>query len=192
MKTPILETERLTLKAIIIDDALTMQKLFGTWSIIKNFAVVVPWPYPENGSARYISQESIPKMESGTLYEWTIRLKENDQLIGSLALRLKENNTAKRDFWLAENFQGQGFMTEAVKAVQDFAFFKAGIARIIADTAVSNAASRRVKEKTAARYVKTFPLHYHNGDQEAEQWEIRKEDWQKFKPLPASSLSRLT
>lgn len=55
---------------------------------------------------------------------WAITLKGNDQLIGTICLWnfLPEKKQAETGYELLPEFQGQGFMLEALEAVVDFGF----------------------------------------------------------------------
>ena len=85
---------------------------------------------------------------------------------------------------MSESQQGNGYMTEAVIAVNDWVFQYSDLDELIVKNVVSNHASRRVKEKTGATFVRTIVESYHNGDSESEVWRIRKEDWLRFRNQP--------
>jgi hypothetical protein len=55
--TPILQTQRLTLRPLALSDAPAIQRHFNNWNIIKHLAAVVPWPYPDNGAETFIARE---------------------------------------------------------------------------------------------------------------------------------------
>jgi [ribosomal protein S5]-alanine N-acetyltransferase len=59
---------------------------------------------------------------------------------------------------LARSAWGQGYATEAARAVRDYAFSKLGIRRLIAMIDPSNLASIRVAEKIGMRYEKDILL----------------------------------
>jgi [ribosomal protein S5]-alanine N-acetyltransferase len=48
--TPILETARLRLRPLQLEDAPAVQRLFPRWEIVRWLDAVVPWPYPEDGA----------------------------------------------------------------------------------------------------------------------------------------------
>jgi len=56
--------------------------------------------------------------------------------------------TAELGYWLAEPFWGNGIMTDAVRALSEYAFKELGIQRIFAEPYTTNAASARVLEKS--------------------------------------------
>ncbi len=182
MKTPVLETERLILRPISLSDAPAVQKHFNNWNIIKNLATVVPWPYPDNGAEVYIKDVCMPEIEKGNFMVWAINFKKKpDALIGLVHFRFKAIQGGNRGFWLAEAFQGQGYMTEAVTAVQDFLFFTSNLDSITVSNAKNNSASRRVKEKTGAKFLRHIEVPHHSGETISEQWEVTRENWAKIR-----------
>jgi ribosomal-protein-alanine N-acetyltransferase len=68
-------------------------------------------------------------------------------------------------------------MTEAIASVNDFAFRTLGIESFYVCNAASNAASRRVKQKTGAEFVGYVELLHHNGQSKSEKWKVTRESW---------------
>ena len=62
-------------------------------------------------------------------------------------------------------------MTEAISAVNDFAFHSLGIESFFVCNVATNEASRRVKQKTGAEFVGYIELLHHNGQSRSEKWE---------------------
>ncbi len=63
---------------------------------------------------------------------------------------LKRTTSSGRDevgYWIARPFWGQGLATEAVKSVVAEAFRRPRMEEVVARTAITNVASRRVLEK---------------------------------------------
>ncbi len=73
-------------------------------------------------------------------------------------------------------------MTEAITAVNDFAFQALGIESFHVCNAASNAASRRVKQKTGAEFVGHVDLPHHDGQSKAERWIATRESWLRRSP----------
>src|SRR5437762_457639 len=70
--------------------------------------------------------------------------------VGGIGLRLGEDvhrHTAEFGYWLAEEFWGQGIMSEVVPAFVDYCFEKFSLTRIYATAHSRNPASARVLEK---------------------------------------------
>jgi RimJ/RimL family protein N-acetyltransferase len=68
-------------------------------------------------------------------------------------------------------------MTEAITAVNDFAFHTLGIGSFYVCNAASNVASRRVKQKTGAEFVGYVELNHHDGQTRSEKWRVTREKW---------------
>jgi [ribosomal protein S5]-alanine N-acetyltransferase len=72
-------------------------------------------------------------------------------LLGGLTLSNIRRGVAQAGslgYWVGEPFAGQGYMTEAVRAIVPFAFERLRLHRIEAACLANNAASMRVLEKT--------------------------------------------
>ena len=181
--TPILQTERLVLRAITLDDAPAIQKYFNNWNIVQHLSMRVPWPYPDDGAETFIREQCLPKMEEGSSLVWGITLKEaeNDEAVGVVDYRFDDDDYGNRGFWIAEHLWRQGLMTEAVTAMQDYVFFELGVADIVVCNSIVNDGSRRVKEKTNAEYLGDVTLPHHSGQDQAQKWRIIREGWAEFR-----------
>ena len=78
---------------------------------------------------------------------WIIELR-NGTHIGDLCFKgLDSNGVAEIGYWILEEYQGQGYATEAVEAALSWAFQNPNVTAIEAETEDDNAASKRVLEK---------------------------------------------
>ncbi len=161
-----------------------LQRHFAHWHIIRHLSLVVPWPYPEDGVETYLRDSLLPAIAAGKTHSWALVPKNANpggEAVGLLDWRCAPDSTDHRGFWIAKEWQGQGLMTEAVIAFQDWVFFDRGIERLVVHSAVRNDASRRVKEKTGARVLGVVELAHHDGVTETFQWEITAESWRKVR-----------
>ena len=80
---------------------------------------------------------------------WGMQSKATGRLIGALGFLQFPNpdQRAELGYVVNRNVWGQGYVTEAAKAVCDFAFKKMNVNRIEAGTIVGNVASERVLQK---------------------------------------------
>ncbi len=177
MAIPQLETTRLILKGVTLENAADYEKYFVDYEVIRHLSNVVPWPYPKNGVREFLENIALPQ-QGKTQWLWGIFLKANpSELIGAIDLGRVAKPT-HRGFWLGRKFWGQGYMTEAIVAVTDCAFKELNFEKLIFGNAVGNQASRRVKEKTAARFIGTQKAIFVDpAHSELEMWELTKEDW---------------
>ena len=81
---------------------------------------------------------------------WNIeRADDSRTVVGYLSFTgLEDDGVLEIGYGTNEGYEGQGYMTEAVAAVVRWAAAHDGVRRIEAETEESNAASRRVLEKT--------------------------------------------
>lgn len=178
-------TTRLLLKPLALDDAPQIQALFPQWEIVKYLAAVVPWPYPSDGVEQHLRESTLPAMEAGACWSWTIRLlADPDRIIGRIDLyRGEENN---RGFWLDPAFRRRGLMTEACNWVTDFWFETLGFECMRVPKAAANVASRRISEKQGMRLVSVGEKDYVSGRLPSEIWEITAAEWRAWKASHAS------
>jgi ribosomal-protein-alanine N-acetyltransferase len=184
MKTPTIPTPRLILRPLALSDVPAIQRHFNNWNIVRNLATVVPWPYPDDGAETFVRLQ-LEKIAAGEeLYVWVLTLRPGDgEAIGNIHFRpTADGPKDNRGFWLAEPYWNRGLMTEAISAVNDFAFNTLGIEQFYACNVVSNEASRRVKQKTGAEFVGYIELAHHNGQSKSERWRVTRENWLRLNP----------
>ena len=177
---PVLQTPRMILLPLQLADAERTQQLFPHWEIVRYLAPQVPWPYPPDGAMTYFRDMALPAIARGDEWHWTLRLKTApEQIVGAIGLIAGEENN--RGFWLVPALHGQGLMTEAVVAVNDYWFDVLGFPVLRAPKAVANVASRRISEKTGMRMVATNEKDYVAGRLPGEVWEITAEEWRRVR-----------
>ena len=163
-----------------LKDAEQVQEVFPKWEIVRYLAAVVPWPYPPDGALRFYRDVALPAVARGDAWHWTLRLKTDPaQIIGSISLGRSE--TDNRGFWIAEQWQRQGLMTEACDAVTDYWFNVLGFPLLRVPKAIANTASRRISEKCGMRIVGVDERAYVSGRHPAEIWEITAEEWRRYR-----------
>ena len=173
---PTLETRRLMLRPLELADAEQAQPLFGKWEIVRLLSDAVPWPFPPDGALSYYRDVALPAMERGDEWHWTLRLKANpDQLIGSIGL-IRQGNI-NRGFWIGQQWQGQGLMTEACDAATEYWFSVLKFPVLRVPKAIENIASRRISERQGMRVIATEERGYVSGRLMTEIWEITAEEW---------------
>lgn len=81
--------------------------------------------------------------------DWSFTMFFGDETIGSISLMRYQAlfSLCELGYWLRSDLAGRGLMTEAGKAVCDFAFDHVGVHRIELRAAIDNPGSRRVAEK---------------------------------------------
>jgi RimJ/RimL family protein N-acetyltransferase len=150
-----LYTKRLLLRPLQLCDAEQTQRLLLQWEIVKFLNSKVPWPYPADRVLNVYRNGILPGIERGEEWLWTLRLREApDQHIGVISLHRDERDN--RGYWLGLPWHGQGLMTEAVVAVNDYWLDVLGFAVLRAPKAIANIASRRISEKQVCARLRSM------------------------------------
>ncbi len=176
---PTLETPRLILRPLRLEDAPMIQKYFGCWEVVQHLSSHVPWPYPEDAAEQFVAGR-LAQVAEGSDIVWAITERGNDSLIGVLDYSAEDQGLGNRGFWLGVPWHGLGYMTEAVLAFQHYVFTELKLDRIVVSNSISNPASRRIKEKTGGRFMGLVAGSFRNGETQSEQWEITQESWSAF------------
>ncbi|MDX9692359.1 MAG: GNAT family N-acetyltransferase [Acholeplasmataceae bacterium] len=118
---------------------------------------------------------------------WGIELKENNRLIGTIGLHVRnfDNALANRKeigYVLDDTYWGYGFMTEAVNAVLDFAFNDLELSEVVVGHATTNLRSKRVIEKTGFIYTHVEERDHFDGTKiKIYMYQLTKETWRNKK-----------
>ena len=146
-RPPLLETERLILRALTLDDALAVATLAGDRRVAR-YLIAVPSPYPVELAARWIAGRIAwwPQGRGVTLA--ICRREAPGDLLGSVSLRRYiRDRRAELGYWLGAADWGKGYATEAADAMLDLGFAELRLERIYAQVLAGNAASCRVLDK---------------------------------------------
>lgn len=178
---PTFITERLILRTVEDADIPAYKKYFIDYDVIRHLTASIPWPYPENGVEEYLTNHVRPFLGVDK-WLWGISFKKApNKMIGAIEL-WRQGSPEHRGFWLGKPFWGQGYMTEAVQPINDYAFDHLGFEVLRFSNAVGNYRSRRVKEKTGAKLLYTKPKKFVSSEYtEHEIWELTKEEWKRHK-----------
>jgi [ribosomal protein S5]-alanine N-acetyltransferase len=175
--TPTLETKRLILRPVRIEDAETAQPLFNNWDVVKWLdGDNVPWPYPADGCRTFYKDILLPKVATGATDAWAIIEKDSNNFTGLLELTTtigKDN----RGFWLGLPYHGKGYMTEVVTVTTDYAFDTLKMDYLMLGNAAENIASSRIKRNAHAQLVKTENGKFVCGPRPKEIWKLTPEAW---------------
>lgn len=183
MVLPVFTTSRLILREVLLSDLPCYEKHFIDFDIISQLSAGVPWPYPKDGVRDFLVNQVFPH-QGTSRWVWGLFEKDNSaELMGVIDL-LRDGKPENRGFWLGRAFWGKGYMTEAVVPVTDYAFDVLGFECLVFSNALGNRRSRRVKEKTGARFTGLLPRRFVDPNLiQAEIWQITKEEWRQHKAL---------
>ena len=151
---PILATERLTLRQLLITDEQEIFTLRSDSEINKYLNRQVSNSIDDARDFINKVNENIHKNDS--LY-WAITLSDRNILVGTCCLFgfSDENASCEIGYELLTNFQGQGIMKEASEKVIDFAFNTIKVQKIEAFIHKDNQSSIKLLEKLSFRNLHT-------------------------------------
>jgi RimJ/RimL family protein N-acetyltransferase len=151
---PVLETERLFLRAPRLEDASHVAALANDKRIAEN-TCRLPYPYTRGDAEDFIASP-----RSGGIAFLITR--HDDTVIGACGIavydtpyvRAPEEAAPEIGYWLGVPYWGRGYATEAVRALIDFAFTELDHDLLQAGARVTNPASRRILEKCGFQWTR--------------------------------------
>ena len=143
---PVLETERLILRAPRLGDAKIVAVLANDRRIAENTARI-PHPYRKSDADDFIS--------TANLGNETVFLigQRGGTLMGACGFTRLDRHPPEVGYWLGVKFWGKGYATEAVRALIDHAFTDLDHEALQSSARVTNPASRRVLEKCGFQWT---------------------------------------
>ena len=142
---PVLETKRIALRAPRLEDAKTVAMLANDRRIAENTARI-PHPYKLADAEAFIGGAN--KADEAV---FLIALRD-ETVIGACGI-VNSEPAPELGYWLGVPYWGQGYATEALHAVIDYAFTDLAHAAVQAGARVTNPASRRVLEKCGFQWT---------------------------------------
>jgi ribosomal-protein-alanine N-acetyltransferase len=139
-------TQRLLLRPFSLRDTARIARLLGDREIADT-TLSIPYPYEEDMAREWIAThaEALKKNEG---VNFAVVLREPQSLIGAIALRLEgSHGRAEMGYWIGKAYWGQGYGTEAARAVLAYGFQTLKLNRIYAHCLTRNPASAHILQK---------------------------------------------
>jgi RimJ/RimL family protein N-acetyltransferase len=136
----VLETERLALRKPTLADVKAIANLANDRRIAENTRRL-PHPYLLDHGVEFVRAIADGQRETVFLIE------NNHAPIGVVGVDWRKPETPELGYWLGVEHWGQGFGTEAARAMIDFTFEEFDIEQLISGARVANPASRNILEK---------------------------------------------
>jgi len=147
---PILETERLVLRPFTLADAPDIFE-YNSDPAVTDFLF---WgPHKKLQETEEYLNWVLQQYETGEDGPWGIEWRETGKIIGNIHLMDMDAKHCKAEvgFVLARAYHNQGIITEALKAVLNFALGELGLNRVEGFCAVDNLASAAVMRKAGMK-----------------------------------------
>ena len=146
---PVLETERLVLRAPRLGDAKTVAVLANDRRIAENTARI-PHPYRAADAEDFIATANL---SGEAVFLIALRTGARKQIIGACGFTQVDRHPPELGYWLGVKHWGKGYATEAVRAMIDHVFTDLDCQAIQSAARVTNPASRRVLEKCGFQWT---------------------------------------
>ncbi len=161
--SPILHTERLTLRSFTLEDAVDVQHLVNDPDMAST-TFDIEYPYVDGMAEEWI-QWHHEEFEKGEGIHFAITLKTDRTLIGAVGLEFRSHlpyKDAGLNYWIGKPYWNCGYATEAAKAVVAYGFREHDINVIFSNYFERNPASGRVMEKIGMHYAYDLPKEPEN------------------------------
>ena len=136
----VLETERLLLRRPTLADVKAIARLANDLRVSINLRRM-PHPYAQEHAVEFV--RSLAEEIRNTVF-----LIECDVApVGMVGIDWREPEAPELGYWLGVDYWGQGFGTEAARAVIDFTFEEFAIENLFSGARVANPSSRNILEK---------------------------------------------
>jgi RimJ/RimL family protein N-acetyltransferase len=136
----VLETERLMLRKPTLADVKAIADLANDRRIAENTRRM-PHPYSQEHAIEFV--RGTADDDRGTVF----LIESNFVPIGVVGIDWRQPEAPELGYWLGVDQWGQGFGTEAARAVIDFTFEEFDVEHLMSGARVSNPSSRNILEK---------------------------------------------
>jgi RimJ/RimL family protein N-acetyltransferase len=183
----VLETERLILRVPRRVDVDAIVRLADNRKLAEMTALI-PHPYGRSDAEEWISSLGTAANEVGL----GITLREDGAFIGACGLSLRGDGMHDLGYWIGEPYWGNGYATEAARALIDHAFARMNLAALVSCCRMKNSASRRVLEKCGFQWTGAALLRVRAlaGSVPADQFRLEQSTWESLRAWGRSSLPR--
>jgi RimJ/RimL family protein N-acetyltransferase len=147
MALPILQGKQVRLRALKRSDADSIQR-YADDPEVAEFLPMLPSPYSFEDARLWINQAHREAREK-TGYSFGITRRTDDEVMGMMSLKTVNwtDRNAEIGYWLARDFWGKGYASEALRLILDFVFDHLRLVRAYAVVQEQNLPSIRILEK---------------------------------------------
>ena len=151
----ILETERLFLREMNMDDYEALYAVLGDSEIMQYY----PYRFDEERVRQWIRRNMNRYQENG-FGLWAVCLKDNKEMIGDCGLTLQNIDgemLPEIGYHIRRDCQRKGYAKEAAKAVRDWAFENTDYPAIYSYCKYTNVPSYKTAEAIGMKFEKEYP-----------------------------------
>jgi RimJ/RimL family protein N-acetyltransferase len=148
----VLETERLVLRSMVVDDLDDLMRIFGDPLVMAAFRAA---PLNREQVRGWLERNLDHQREHGYGL-FALCLRDSGRLVGDCGLEwmaVSGERVAELGYDLRSDYWNRGYATEAARAVRDYAFGTLRLPRLVSLIQPGNAASERVAQKTGLQKI---------------------------------------
>ncbi len=148
---PVLDTPRLRLRMFTADDLADAVPLYTDPQVCRHLNMV---PDADEAAVRTRLDRFVSDYGRGTLHLWAVARQEDNRAMGAIVLKRSAEGwpSANIGYAFARAYWGNGYATEALRAVVDLSFAVVALHRLDIDHFPENTASARVISKNGFYY----------------------------------------
>lgn len=170
---PILNTERLVLRPMVVEDADAM------WHVYSDVDLMTYWSSAPHETIEQTRAYVAENAKMDPFLSWAIT-EDGGEALGHVNFLEKRSGVGEIGYSLRRSHWGLGYAREAVAALIGHGFGERGYRKIVADTDPDNAASNRLLE--ALGFQREGYLYdeweTHIGIRDSILWGLLKRDWE--------------
>ena len=163
LRTPRIETERLLLREVLIDD---VNLIFDCWMQDDDVSRYMCWKASSDieKTKEFVNYE-LDQIDNNQWKRWIIVLKETQEVIGTcLVFYNEDENNWDISYNLGKKYWGKGYISEAMKEAMNYAINKLGMMECIAVHANENPVSGKIITKLGFLFEKEIPYECNGGE----------------------------
>lgn len=172
METPVIKTERLLLRPFCKEDA---QAVFACWESDPDIAKYMFWcSHNDIEKTREWIAFEVGQIPSDRWFRWAVVCRDTNELIGTGVLYFEqEYGLFEIGYNFGKRYWGNGYATETMQAVIDFAKNSLGLKELVSRYAKENPASGKVLKKLGFVDCREIPYEANEGKAHYEGIECR-------------------
>jgi ribosomal-protein-alanine N-acetyltransferase len=159
--TQTINTERLVLRAFEYSDN---NDMLHYWVSDPKIQSLYSEPvYSTEGEVKELLHRYILSYQKANYYRWAVIEKKSDTCIGQIAIFLVDdkNHFCEIEYCIGSKFQRNGYCSEAVQAIINYAFHNVNIHKMQVCHKENNTASKRVIQKCGFTYEGTLRDYFY-------------------------------
>ncbi len=160
-----MRTKRLTLRPLQHDDAERIAVLGGDWDVA-SMTGRIPYPYSADAAQHWLAGVAHGEVVFGICHA--------GEFIGLCGYSPQPDGSAELGYWIGKPYWGQGYATEASRALMEYGFRKGGVKRFTCCHFTDNPGSARVAAKLGFK-----SLGAHTGWCEARQKDLPTQTYER-------------